>query len=72
MNGENSAIKEADKENKKEECILASEESARSKVMTEEIKVLESMENMDKHDIQGRKQCSVEEVNRPNSSTSEI
>ena len=63
---------EADKENKNEEQIVG-EDSARSKVMMpEEVKVLESMENMEISEISGRKQCFGEELTRPNSSAAEL
>jgi hypothetical protein len=56
---------EADKENKKED--ITSEESARSKIAYEEIKVLESMENMDNSELAARKAPSTttEEVTCP-------
>ena len=44
---------DANKENKKEENLV--DDSTRMKMMPEEVKVLESMENMDTSDIVGMK-----------------
>jgi len=63
---------EANKENKKEEQ-QAGEDSARGKlIVSEEAKVLESMENMEASEITVRKQCFGEEITRPNSSAEEL
>jgi hypothetical protein len=61
---------EADKENKKED-LQNGEESSRSKIVSEEVKVLESMENMETSELAGRIMCT-EEIGRPSSSTAEM